>query len=242
MERPSDKTIKRLFALSGNRCAFPNCECPIADAGGSVLGQVCHIKAKRPGGPRYDASQTDEERHGFSNLILMCGAHNKVIDDDPESYTVPRLHEIKARHEAVHTGGAEPSDDVTQRLLLTIASNTVPQGSIIAPQSPSGGQFAHSITNIVQGLLRYPVEGPKPPLHYQENAVQQVVTHILRSGVEQLSLAQFNSALGNPSLRDNQDPLFEPLSLPHVQDALNAMIRDDRVILKDGNLVFARPS
>jgi len=51
--------IKRLFALPGNQCV-PKLQTPIVE-GETVLGQVCHIAGASAHGPRYDASQTDEE-------------------------------------------------------------------------------------------------------------------------------------------------------------------------------------
>ena len=95
---PSTATIKRLFAVSGNRCAFPKCTAPLID-GKKVVGKICHIKAQSEGSPRFDANQTPEERHGYDNLILMCGSHHDVIDDDEEAYTVEYLHRLKAKHE-----------------------------------------------------------------------------------------------------------------------------------------------
>jgi hypothetical protein len=86
LTRPTDATIKRLFARSGNRCAFPKCPVEI---------EMCHIKAARPGGPRYDPLQSAAERHGYDNLILLCGTHHSVIDDDEEVYTVERLIKMK---------------------------------------------------------------------------------------------------------------------------------------------------
>jgi len=118
MAGPSVATVKRLFAVSGNRCAFPGCEERLADvASESVVGEVCHIKAKSSDGPRYDAEQTDEERHGFGNLVLLCPTHHARVDGDPGRYTVEKLLEIKARHEARYAGGAEPSDDVARQFL-----------------------------------------------------------------------------------------------------------------------------
>ena len=118
MAGPSVATVKRLFAVSGNRCAFPGCEERLVDeAGGSIMGEVCHIKAKSPDGPRYDAQQTDEERHGFRNLVLLCPTHHARVDRDPDKYTVEKLLEIKAQHEALYAGGAEPSDDVARQFL-----------------------------------------------------------------------------------------------------------------------------
>jgi hypothetical protein len=91
--------VKRLFPLSGNRCAFPKCQVAIAE-GTSLVGEICHIKADKPGGPRYDPTQTDEERQSFYNLILMCANHHKVVDDDEESHSVARLQKLKAEHES----------------------------------------------------------------------------------------------------------------------------------------------
>lgn len=99
MTQPSLATIKKLFAYSQNLCAFPQCDARLVEDAGIVTGIVCHIKARRPGGPRYDPHQTAEERHGFENLILMCGRHAKIIDSDPRQFTVDQLQEIKAIHE-----------------------------------------------------------------------------------------------------------------------------------------------
>jgi len=122
MAGPSVANVKRLFAVSGNRCTFPGCAQPLVDeASGRVTGRVCHIKAESPGGPRYDPEQSEEERHGFANLVLMCPLHHDVIDSDIEKYTMERLLEIKARHEARYAGGAEPSDDVARQFVLQFA-------------------------------------------------------------------------------------------------------------------------
>ena len=99
---PSAKTVKRLFALSGNRCAFPKCTTPLVLDGANV-GEVCHIKAARPDGPRFDQKQPDVDRHGFDNLILLCGVHHSVVDDDETVYTVDRLTAMKRSHETEAT-------------------------------------------------------------------------------------------------------------------------------------------
>ena len=73
LTRPTDATIKRLFARSGNRCAFPKCPVEIVQ-GDTLVGEMCHIRAARPGGPRYDPNQTAAERHGYDNLTSCCAA------------------------------------------------------------------------------------------------------------------------------------------------------------------------
>ena len=148
MREPSRPTIKRLFALSGNECAFPKCRLPLVDdASGKVTGRICHIKARRPGKRRYDPNQTEEERHGFGNLVLMCPIHHDVIDADEQSYTVARLQEIKAQHEAEHSDGKEPADAVVHQFVAQLSETSVASGSIIFSQNQHGGQVAHSIVN-----------------------------------------------------------------------------------------------
>ena len=103
MSAPALKTIKRLFAVCRNQCAFPGCHLPIAEETSSgkivVTGEICHIKAASPGGSRYDPAQNDDERNDFDNLVLLCPRHHKIIDSDPGEYTVDNLIEMKKSHE-----------------------------------------------------------------------------------------------------------------------------------------------
>jgi hypothetical protein len=126
MDRPSSATVKRLFALSHNCCAFPGCDRPLIEPlSQEVVGQICHIKAASEGGPRFDSRQTSEERHDFANLILMCRDHHVVIDRDIEGYPPSRLTAIKQEHESKST---EPdatglSEQTIQKLIATISSS-----------------------------------------------------------------------------------------------------------------------
>ena len=99
MSVPSNKTVKRLFALSNNICAFPGCNSPISENSETITGDMCHIKAKSPKGPRFDFNQTDTERNSFQNLILLCKRHHKIIDSDTDLYTVEKLKDMKKNHE-----------------------------------------------------------------------------------------------------------------------------------------------
>ena len=149
MGSPSTATVKRLFAVSGNCCAFPKCFSTLVDPPtGKVTERICHIKARKPGGPRYDAFQLEEQRHGFDNLLLLCAIHHDVIDDDPESYTVDRLNKIKAQHESNNAKVAEPNEEIAKQFIANISDNTLTHSSIIFSQNQMGGQVAHSIQNI----------------------------------------------------------------------------------------------
>lgn len=86
----SETTLKKLFALSGNRCAFPGCQAPIVDDdSGIVVGEICHIKGKSPKGPRYDSQQSEAERNKYENLLLMCDPHNKIVDHKDTRHKFP---------------------------------------------------------------------------------------------------------------------------------------------------------
>ena len=94
----SKSVVKKLFALSGNICAFPNCNQTIIDENGNLNGQICHIEAANPEGERYNPNQTDEERNSFENLILLCPNHH-LITNDVSIFTVEKLMTMKKNHE-----------------------------------------------------------------------------------------------------------------------------------------------
>jgi hypothetical protein len=132
---PSFAVIKRLFAKSGNKCAFKSCVSPIVD-GKKVVGKVCHIKAKSEGWARYDPHQTTAERHDYDNLILLCGRHHDVIDDDPDAYTVDYLHKMKLRHEESATTLSGEQVEQAVQTILDLSISTIGQ---------SGGITAHTV-------------------------------------------------------------------------------------------------
>jgi len=135
---PSHVTVKRLFAHSGNRCAFAKCENRLVQDG-TIVGEICHIKAASANGPRYDPEQTPEERHGFDNLILLCAIHHKIIDDDPEAYTVERLAKLKEEHVARYTTTSDEEAETGARVLID---------HMIASQRQSGGITAHTVNQV----------------------------------------------------------------------------------------------
>jgi hypothetical protein len=115
-----ESTLKKLFALSHNRCAFSGCTTQIVDSASDVLtGQICHIKARNPGGPRYDEKQTEEQRHAFENLIILCGVHHKIVDNQPTKFTAQLLFEMKDIHEREGNIELSQEDARLARLLIS---------------------------------------------------------------------------------------------------------------------------
>jgi hypothetical protein len=118
--RPTESTLKRLFARSGNQCAFPRCVAPLTH-NDTLIGQVCHIRGDKPGAARYDPSQAASERQAYDNLIILCPNHHTVVDDDERAYTVERLFCMKIEHEA--NAAAIPEADAERVAVLFANQN-----------------------------------------------------------------------------------------------------------------------
>ena len=96
-------TLKILFARSGDQCAVPGCQQPIIQPTDEqyddrVIGQICHIYALNPDGPRGNGGLSQDQLNSEPNLILLCPTHHQEIDNDPEKYTADRLRSMKLEH------------------------------------------------------------------------------------------------------------------------------------------------
>ncbi len=97
----TDKTLKRLFGLSGNICAFPGCDTILVNTNNALDSNICHIEAANEGGERYNDLMSDEERADYPNLILLCRqCHEKT--NDTSFFTVEVLKEMKQKHESAY--------------------------------------------------------------------------------------------------------------------------------------------
>jgi|GEM_PF-736559 hypothetical protein len=115
--KPKLSTVKALFANSGNRCAFPNCNQKLVDDEGNVIGQICHIEAAKEGGERFNENQTDEQRRAYDNLILLCPTHH-VLTDNVKNFPVPKLKSMKLEHEEKVSGPTyKISDDIAKKAI-----------------------------------------------------------------------------------------------------------------------------
>ena len=101
----SKQTLKILFALSGNRCAYPECTENIIEAATEksdalVIAQICHIRAISADGPRGRTELTDKELNSHENLILLCPTHHRKVDGQHETYPPEMLKQWKQAHES----------------------------------------------------------------------------------------------------------------------------------------------
>ncbi len=94
----SRETLNALFARSGNRCTFPGCTHEMVTERNLFVGQICHLEAANPGGPRFNPESNDEARRSADNLLLLCYRHHKETDD-AETFDAGYLRKIKLDHE-----------------------------------------------------------------------------------------------------------------------------------------------
>jgi hypothetical protein len=96
--------VRKLFALSGNRCAFQSvddgrgCEDELARPEWPLTrGEIAHICGESAGAARFDPAV---DVRSFANLMILCPTHHQQVDYlEPEKYTVDVLVDMKRRHE-----------------------------------------------------------------------------------------------------------------------------------------------
>jgi hypothetical protein len=154
MSRPLLSTVKALFARSRNSCAFPDCGVLLVEASDTVTGEICHIRAEKPRGPRYDKHYPADRRNAAENLILMCGRHHKVIDTETRTYKTEDLLRIKHAHE--DAGVVEISAQAAKAAQALLA-----RYESIAVTNNSGQVAINSPGAILAGVVNLKTDRPK---------------------------------------------------------------------------------
>lgn len=115
--------VRRALAeRAGFRCSFQPCGAltigPSEESAesSSSVGIACHITAAAPGGRRYDASKTPEERCSIENGIWMCATHAKLIDTDEVTFPVNLLMKWRMEAEAVAKSRIGVPVDIVEEL------------------------------------------------------------------------------------------------------------------------------
>jgi hypothetical protein len=100
------KDLKILWGKAAGRCSMPECKKQlVSDASDAVpskaimFGENCHIVAEKPDGPRGKSTLKATDRDRYPNLILLCANHHTIIDQDPTSWPIELLHQVKSDHE-----------------------------------------------------------------------------------------------------------------------------------------------
>lgn len=141
----TQRTLKILFALSGNQCAEPNCRNPIIKSATAaspqlVLAEICHILALSEDGPRGRANLTEAELNQPSNLMLFCPTHHTIVDGQHKTYPAELLQKWKAAHELKY--GESISHAVSD---IGYAEIEVVARALVSGASTRASQVLHAI-------------------------------------------------------------------------------------------------
>ena len=104
--RPSipDALKIKLLVLSGGRCQLEGCNEPVWYDGLTLaegkFGDVAHIIGASKDGPRGQPNVSEELAKDYSNLMLLCKKHHRLVDHEKISdYPDDLLRKFKAEHE-----------------------------------------------------------------------------------------------------------------------------------------------
>lgn len=100
----TETTVRVLGQRAAYVCSNPGCRRltigPQSDPEKPLItGVAAHICAASAGGPRYEASQTPDERKAITNGLWLCAVCAKKIDTDWKAWPKERLHQMKDEHE-----------------------------------------------------------------------------------------------------------------------------------------------
>jgi len=170
-----ESTVKRLFGMSGNQCAIPECQTPLI-INDVVVGEICHIRARRKGGPRFHPNLTAAERDHFDNLILLCSTCHKLADSKPTAYSSDWLKQVKAAHEKRAPQPLELSMADAKHALLILArhanNSRAPNNTGGVRSSATRGGVSVAIGGSNQGNIHIKVsEGRNQKKPYPANSI-----------------------------------------------------------------------
>lgn len=148
-----NKVSALLWIKAGGRCEYDGCNKLLYrdDVTLNPMNKsyIAHIVAASPNGPRGHSVKSKELETDISNLMLLCDAHHRLIDNEDyqEEYTVERLTEMKIKHERRIERITSIHND-KKSLIVTYGAN-------IADNQPL---FQYEILKSVIAETHYPAE------------------------------------------------------------------------------------
>lgn len=218
----SDLTIKRLYALSGNRCAFPGCDVTFVNAENEKnRAEICHILDANPNkhkADRYDPHVTPDQRREYSNLILLCRNHHNETND-PILYPADVLRKMKREHEAKvelagrSAGSIQRNPTIFAPLIKAIASSMVmtnwDEEIVDAPDADEKILYNDLIDNrdVVEEYSRY--QGKLSMVYQAFEMEGQGKKSVLLRAIREMYLKEKRKFRDIDQIRANADRIFD---------------------------------
>lgn len=187
---PPETTKRAVWVRSGGRCAICRevlCVGGISNALNHFIGDVAHIVAERPDGPRGYSPLSVEQRNLEANLLLLCLTHHKIIDDDSATYTAEKLHQLKDKHYD-WVASSLSLNPVWDTRLFHLYYINVPRLSLLA-----------ALKGVTLDLSSYGRIDALHELGWELNGVMAGFTRLLQT--IELNATPLDSALGTPDMR-----------------------------------------
>ena len=223
----SGTTIKKLWGKSAGKCNFPGCNQPcimsdenIAD---TVIGEMAHVIAHSPQGPRGDGEGNNDS---YQNLILLCPTHHQIIDSNPEQYSIERLHQMKKEWEAhvLRQTQNAPRIDINISQVYYMNLPRLAMLSVMNGQDDFDIQLSLPLISngldLIRGMIL--VLAVIPNLRLK--------TRKYETGVEEFHVGEYITF--NNSFRTKNVPSSTTVQLPNYQISMNT---PPHIYLKTGN-------
>lgn len=216
VEKLPTKSLKSLFAASGNQCAFDTCSQPIIDAHGALKGRVLqlnHHEARPP-------NTTDDAIKWISgnDLILVCNRCGKRIINTPQQFSTHALYDIKQTHEKRNARACEKADGriaVRLRKRVQLAREGTPKTLLVDTKG--------AVTPAPDLHILPPADFPQLTIGDDVMASNYIAYLILRynafAAKEAKTPAQFNAKTISQNLRSRYKKHWKDLPrvrFPHV--------------------------
>jgi hypothetical protein len=235
-------TIRNLDTLSSNQCAAPGCTKPlIASDGETIISKICHIEAASDDGPRFNPRMTDEDRRHFSNLILLCDEHHRIIDNkaNENKYPVELLkkwkedHESKAKNRKLISNPTLLGDAINALSTIVLDEDDL-SGHQISPYNISDKITYNCVKRNKALIEEYRVYQSKINTLYAELEIQgSFVKENLLRNIKTIYLKIKGKYVGDSPnsieiIRTNADNIIED-----VEDELLELVENDTRLRKD---------
>lgn len=103
-------TVNKLLMLSLARCMNPDCQqmlvvqrdvrLPLTGPNSLLTKNIAHVHSEQPKGPRYDPSLSIDDLRAYTNLVLLCPACHKRIDEFPDDFPASVVERWREMREA----------------------------------------------------------------------------------------------------------------------------------------------
>ncbi len=159
----SPKQVLILYVQAGGRCEFLGCNHYLLKHSVTQtidnFGEIAHIVAFSPRGPRGKVRTRPKNIHALENLTLLCDECHKLIDGHPGEYSVAQLREYKQQHE----------QDIYEATSIPRSEKT----AIVRLEAPiNGSQVSIPMTQVQKAISpKHPLEMPSCYIDLNQTAL-----------------------------------------------------------------------